>query len=85
MLSMRTQEGEAVEEERPLTVQEVASRTRLHPATIYRAIQSGELDAIVVSQSYRLLPRDVADWVERCSTRRLGRYVEDIERAVPFR
>jgi excisionase family DNA binding protein len=74
-----------VEEERPLTVQEVASRTRLHVATIYRAIQSGELDAVVVSQSYRLLPRDVADWVERCSTRkRLDRYVEP-ERAVPYR
>jgi len=58
-----------MQEEEPLTVEEVAKRLRVSPETVRMWIRTGELDAIDVGK-YLIYPADLEDFKER---RRTGR------------
>ena len=47
-----------------LTVPEVAERLKVHPKTVLGWIRSGELKAVRVGKSWRLLEPDVLAFVE---------------------
>jgi len=58
-----------MQQEEPLTVEEVAKRLRVSPETVRAWIRAGELDAIDVGK-YLIYPADLEDFKER---RRTGR------------
>lgn len=58
-----------MQEEEPLTVEEVAKRLRVSPETVRMWIRTGELDAIDVGK-YLIYPTDLENFKER---RRTGR------------
>ncbi|WP_151755833.1 helix-turn-helix domain-containing protein [Dictyobacter vulcani] len=58
-----------MQEEEPLTVEEVAKRLRVSIETVRTWIRSGELNAIDVGK-YLIYPADLEDFKQRRSTRR---------------
>ena len=46
------------DQDRPLTVEEVAEQLRVTPETVRTWIRTGELDAIDVGGTYRIYPAD---------------------------
>jgi excisionase family DNA binding protein len=58
-----------MQQEEPLTVEEVAKQLRVSAETVRAWIRAGELDAIDVGK-YLIYPADLADFKER---RRTGR------------
>ena len=46
-----------------VTVAEVAARLRVSNMTVYRLVQSGNLPAVRVGRSYRILAADVERWL----------------------
>ena len=57
------------EEQRLLTVREVAETTRVSTMTVYRLIRSGALPAIRVGKHFRIRPRELEAYLESQSTR----------------
>ncbi|HLI08998.1 MAG TPA: helix-turn-helix domain-containing protein [Ktedonobacteraceae bacterium] len=58
-----------MQEEEPLTVEEVAKRLRVSIETVRTWIRTGELNAIDVGK-YLIYPADLEDFKQRRSTRR---------------
>ena len=58
-----------MQEEEPLTVEEVAKRLRVSIETVRTWIRTGELNAIDVGK-YLIYPADLEDFKQRLSTRR---------------
>jgi excisionase family DNA binding protein len=57
------------EEQRLLTVREVADAMRVSTMTVYRLIRSGALRAIRVGKHFRVRTRDLDGYLEAQSTR----------------
>ena len=57
-----------MQEEEPLTVEEVAKRLRVNVETVRTWIRTGELNAIDVGK-YLIYPADLEDFKQRRSTR----------------
>jgi excisionase family DNA binding protein len=57
-----------MQEEEPLTVEEVARQFRVTPETVRTWIRSGELDAVDVGGKYRIYRADLDDFKERRRT-----------------
>jgi excisionase family DNA binding protein len=57
------------EEQRLLTVREVADAMRVSTMTVYRLIRSGSLSAIRVGKHFRIRTRDLEGYLEAQSTR----------------
>ncbi len=53
-----------------MTVQEVAAYLRVHPMTVYRLIQRGELPAIRVGRGWRLSRNRIEQWLRAHAKRR---------------
>lgn len=51
-----------------LTVTEVASMMRVSKMSIYRLIHGGDLRALRIGRSFRVLPRDLADYLRHANT-----------------
>jgi len=58
-----------MQEEEPLTVEEVAKRLRVSIETVRTWIRTGELNAVDVGK-YLIYPADLEDFKQRRSTRR---------------
>jgi excisionase family DNA binding protein len=58
-----------MQEEEPLTVEEVAQRLRVSIETVRTWIRTGELNAIDVGK-YLIYPADLEDFKQRRSTRK---------------
>jgi excisionase family DNA binding protein len=58
-----------MQEEEPLTVEEVAKRLRVSIETVRTWIRTGELNAIDVGK-YLIYPADLEDFKQRRSTRK---------------
>ena len=50
----------------PLSVKEISDRERIHPSTVYEAIQSGTLPAYRFGGSYRIDVESYQEWREGC-------------------
>ena len=48
-----------------LTVAEVAARMRVSKMTVYRLVHGGELPAVRVGRSFRVLEKDVDEYLRR--------------------
>jgi excisionase family DNA binding protein len=48
-----------------LTVAEVAAMMRVSKMTVYRLVHSGELPAVRVGRSFRVLEKDVDDYLRK--------------------
>lgn len=57
-----------VNDDRLLTVQEVADLMRVSTMTVYRLIKSGQLSAIRVGRSWRLRPSEIDRFLADCGT-----------------
>ncbi len=57
-----------MQNEEPLTVEEIAQQLRVHVETVRSWIRSGELDAIDVGGKYRIYRSDLNDFLERRRT-----------------
>ncbi|GER87877.1 hypothetical protein KDW_20390 [Dictyobacter vulcani] len=68
-MSKNVNGGQLMQEEEPLTVEEVAKRLRVSIETVRTWIRSGELNAIDVGK-YLIYPADLEDFKQRRSTRR---------------
>lgn len=53
---------------RLLTLREVAQYFRVHPATVYRLVKSGQLQAVRVGRDLRFDVHVVDDWVAKGGT-----------------
>jgi excisionase family DNA binding protein len=54
-----------ISEARFLTVAEVASTMRVSKMTVYRLLHSGELPAVRVGRSFRVVESDVNDYLRK--------------------
>jgi len=50
-------------EERLLTIEEVADRLIVHPNTVRRLIKTGQLKAVKVGRLYRVLEKDLLEFI----------------------
>jgi len=50
-------------EERLLTIEEVADRLIVHPNTVRRLIKTGQLKAAKVGRLYRVLEKDLLEFI----------------------
>jgi excisionase family DNA binding protein len=57
-----------IEEDRPLKIREAAERLGVDYGTIRGAIEQGLLPAIRQGDSFRILPADLLDYLERTAT-----------------
>ncbi len=57
-----------MENEEPLTVEEIAQQLRVHVETVRNWIRSGELDAIDLGGKYRIYRTDLNEFLERRRT-----------------
>ena len=48
-----------------LTVAEVATKMRVSKMTVYRLVHNGELPAVRVGRSFRVLEKDVDDYLRK--------------------
>ncbi len=58
------------DDEKMLTVEEIADQLRVHPRTVRQWIASGELIAMDIGRGYRISKTDLADFVRRRQNRR---------------
>jgi excisionase family DNA binding protein len=58
--------------DQPLTVEQVAEFCQCHPKTVYRAIESGDLEAARLGEAgaLRITHEQIDEWFARRSTRR---------------
>jgi excisionase family DNA binding protein len=61
---MATNSGD-ISESKFLTVAEVAAMMRVSKMTVYRLVHSGELPAVRVGRSFRVLEKDVDDYLRK--------------------
>ena len=54
-----------ISESQFLTVAEVAAMMRVSKMTVYRLVHSGELPAVRVGRSFRVLERDVDEYLRK--------------------
>ncbi len=47
-----------------LTPEQVAGILQVHVLTIYSYIRQGKLDAVRLGRSYRIIPKDLTDFIE---------------------
>jgi excisionase family DNA binding protein len=57
-----------MQNEEPLTVEEIAQQLRVHVETVRNWIRSGELDAIDLGGKYRIYRTDLNEFLERRRT-----------------
>lgn len=57
-----------MQDEEPLTVEEIAQQLRVHVETVRNWIRSGELDAIDLGGKYRIYRTDLNKFLERRRT-----------------
>jgi len=50
-------------EERLLTIEEAADRLIVHPNTVRRLIKTGQLKAVKVGRLYRVLEKDLLEFI----------------------
>lgn len=48
-----------------LTIAEVAARVRVSKMTVYRLVHNGELPAVRVGRSFRVLEKDVDEYIRK--------------------
>jgi excisionase family DNA binding protein len=63
---------------------QVAERTGVSLASVYRWIQSGRLECVVIGGQYRIDAEALARYIEDCTRARLNRH-PDVEEAVTLR
>jgi excisionase family DNA binding protein len=61
---MATNSGD-MHESKFLTVAEVAAMMRVSKMTVYRLVHNGELPAVRVGRSFRVLEKDVDDYLRK--------------------
>lgn len=54
--------------EKLLTIKEAASRLQLNPITLYGYIRQGQLKAVKFGRSYRIVEKDLFDFIESNKT-----------------
>lgn len=59
-----------MQDDKPLTVEEVAEQLRVNSEIVRTWIRTGELNAIDVGGKYRIYPIDLEDFKQRRSTRK---------------
>ena len=47
-----------------LTPEQVAQVLQVHILTVYSYIRQGKLDALRIGRSYRIMPKDLSDFIE---------------------
>lgn len=57
-------------DDKMLTVQQVADRIQVNPETVRNWIRNGELDALDIGGEYRIAPSDLEDFIQRRKTGR---------------
>ncbi len=62
--TMATNSGD-ISDSKFLTVAEVAAMMRVSKMTVYRLVHSGELPAVRVGRSFRVLEKDVDDYLRK--------------------
>lgn len=53
--------------ERFYTVSEVAATVRVSKMSVYRLIETGDLDAVKIGRQYRITQRALDEWLSRAS------------------
>jgi excisionase family DNA binding protein len=62
---MATNSSGDLSESKFLTVAEVAAMMRVSKMTVYRLVHNGELPAVRVGRSFRVLEKDVDDYLRK--------------------
>ena len=60
-----------------LTPEQVAAILQVHVLTIYSYIRRGKLDAVRLGRSYRIIPRDLARFIESNRIKKINKLQEE--------